>query len=370
MELMVFVAVFSVVIGAFISILVLMLNLQTSQSAATEVGQQGQFLLQQIQYYVGSAKMINMPLDSATSTLNLRTFSPSLDPTIMVTSGSIVYLLQGSTASPQPLTTSKVLVTGLSFTRHFNLNSSSSAFGIDSVSFSFTMSATSTNNKTYSQQFQSSVAVSAPVGKIALIQQAAGASNNANVATVVATFATPNSTSSLLVAVVANTTTSASVAIADSAGNTWVTVASTSYLAYNTNLKIFAAMNAKNATNTVTATFGAGAGYASLFIYEYRGAATSSSFDTSSTQLQPNTQNPSSGLANPTSSVELIFGATYNGNTAEIPMSGSGFTLESSSTIAHVFTEDAIQYITGPVSADWQYFGTTPSSSVVVATFR
>lgn len=280
------------------------------------------------------------------------------------------YLTQGSGGSAQVLTSNKVTISNLSFTHHYNLNSSSSAFGTDSVSYSFTMSATSTNNKNYSQTFQSSVAVLDPVPKIVLLQQASTANNNASVSGVSSTYYTNNEAGDLLLAVVANTTSTATSTVSDTAGNTWTQVASTTYPAYNTRLAVFAATNASSGPNTVTAKFGPGAGYVSLFIYEYRGAATSSSFDASSTQLQPNTQTPSSGFANATSTVELLFGVTYNGSTSEIPSAGSGYTLETSSTVSHVFVEDSTQYITGPIAATWQYSGTTPSSSALIATFK
>ena len=369
-ELLVVTAIFSFVVISLIVMLVSFLNVQSSESVAIEVGTQSQFLLQQIQYYVSSARLVDMAQDVATGTLTVREYSPVQDPTSIMASNGVVYLQQGVGGAWQALTSNIVFISNLSFTRHYNINSSSSAYGTDSVSFSFTMSASSTNNGQYARQFQSSDAVFAPVGKIALIQQTSTVSNNPSVTTLAATYPTNNKTSSLLIAVVAYTTPT-NVGIADSAGNTWVKVLDSTYATYFARIAIFSAMNAKNSSNTVTATFSGPiyASYATLFLYEYRGASTSSSFDASSTQLQPNNSSPSSGFANPTSSVELVFGATYNGNTAEIPSAGSGFTLEASSTVSHAFVEDSTQYITGPVAATWQYTG-SPSSSAVVVTFK
>lgn len=287
-------------------------------------------------------------------------------------SSGAVYLTEGVNGSPQTLTSNKVTVSNLSFTRHYNLNSSSSPFGTDSVSYSFTMSASSSDGSTYSQTFQSSVPVLNPVPKIVMLQQASAVNNSVSMSAVSSTYYTNNETSSLLLAVVTNTTSSATTSLSDTAGNTWNLVASTSYPAYNEKLTVFDALNAKNSSNTVTASFGPGAGYATLNIYEYRGASTSSSFDASSTQLQPDTQTPSSGSANATSAVELLFGVTYNGNTSEIPSAGTGFTLESSSTasVGNVYVEDSTQYVTGPVAATWQYSATTPSSTALIVTFK
>lgn len=283
-----------------------------------------------------------------------------------------VYLTQGVNGTAQTLTSNKITVSNLSFVRHYNLNSRSSAFGTDSVSYSFTMSSPSTNGSTYSQTFQSSVPVLNPVPKIVLLQQASAEASTTSVSAISSTYYTNNETGDLLLAVVSNSTSSATTSISDTAGNTWSLVASTSYPAYNEKLTVWDALNAKNSSNTVTANFGPGAGYATLNIYEYRGASTSSSFDASSTQLQPDIKTPSSGSANATSAVEMLFGVTYNGNTSEVPSAGTGFTLESSSTasVGNVFIEDSTQYITGPVAATWQYSATTPSSTALIVTFQ
>ncbi len=376
-ELLVFLGIFSTIIVTFITILVTMLNIQANEAAATEVEEQGQFILQQIQYYVSGARLIDMTQDLSTSTLVVRPVSGSGNPTTIAlqpagsaaTSGAMA-LQQGVNGAWQLLTSDKVSVSHVSFTRHYNLGGSSAAFGEESVSYTYTVSATSTNGGQYSQAFQSSVAVLNPVPKIAMIQQASAADNAPSVSSLGGAYATNNEAGDLLIAVVANTASGASVSVSDTAGNTWNKIASMPYAAYNEELNVFDAVNAVNSSNTVTASFGSGAGYASLYLYEYRGASTSSPLDASSSQLQPDTQTPSSGMANPTSSVELVFGATYNGSTGEIPSAGSGFTIETSSTVSHVFAEDATQYITGSIAATWQYSGTTPSSSALVVTFR
>jgi hypothetical protein len=368
-DLLISMAIFAVVSVAFITVFITIINVQTHQASQTEVTQQSQFLLQQLQYYVQSSRLIDMSLDTSASTLTLRMPSPALDPTIVSVVSGTVYLQQGSGAL-QALTSNRVSVTSTIFTRHYNLGSST-AFGTDSVSLSFVTSENTSNTvRNYSSTVQSSVAVLAPVAKIALIQQTKTESNNSSVASIVASYGSKNESSSLLLALEANTTSSASVSVSDSAGNTWSKIGTLTYPAYNEEMNLFAALNAKNSSNTVTATLGAGAGFGSLYIYEYRGALTASSFDASSTQLNPGTKTPSSGSASATSSAELLFAATYNGSTAEIPAAGSGFTTETSSTVTHIFAEDSGQYITGPVSASWQYTNTTPSSSALIATFR
>jgi len=368
-ELLITMAIFSIVAISFTVVFIAIVNVQTHQSSRTEVSQQSQFLVQQLQYYIGSARLADMSLDAVTTTLTLRMSSLTLDPAIVTVASGTVYLTQGSGA-PQPITSNRVSVSSTSFTRHFNFGSST-AYGTESISFSFVMSEnTSNTTMSYSQNVQSSAAVLAPVPKIALLQQAKAEGNSPSVTALAASYGTMNEAGDLLLALTANSTSSASVSVSDSAGNSWSKIGSISYPAYNEAMNVFAAVNAKNGSNTVTAAFGSGAGYASLFVYEYRGAATASSFDVSSTQLQAAMQAPSSGSVTPNSPVELLFGATYNGSTSEIPSAGSGFMFETSSTVTHVFAEDMDQYITGPVAAAWQYTNTTPSSSVLIVTFR
>lgn len=723
-ELLVFVAIFTLVIGSFIAILISVINIQTRQVGMSEVEQQGQFLTQQIQYYVQSARLVDMPLDSTMSTLTLRESTSSLDPTVLTLSGATVYLSQGLGGALQPLTSNKVQISNLSFTRHYNLNSTSSPFGTDSVSYSFTVSngsqigggylysraitvtstttiasgtntnfpmlfsgtyswleasstgggagriqhlttapngtqepadlvfaaspancgisnfgfeaqsynsstgaisdwvnvpslsagtviyacygngtvatdqsrpsstwnsnyagvwhisegASSTaydstvhlntgtwsgsgggsistyyssgnigtyagyfngsnnhvatnldiqpsaiptmtfsawiypestsgnedvftdddggfdrgleasrndgnfnvftgngtwtptspslnqwqyvsltytpsdilfykngvkydlggaptgqasNNKlwigaspgygeyfnglidearvssvalspswilteynnqsspstfysvgpesTYansvasqsSEIFQSSVTVLAPVPKIALIQQVKGENNSASVSSIVTAYPSSNETGDLLIAVVANNGLVTS-SIADTNGNTWTLLASTTYSSYSKKLALYAALNAASGPNTTTVTFASGASYGSVFLYEYRGAATTSSFDTWAAQNQANTSTPSSGLVYPIPGVELLFGVDDNANTNEVPTPGAGYILETSSTAnntTQVFAENQDTYISGSVFAGWNYTG-TPSSTVMIATFK
>jgi len=372
-ELVIFIGIFTVSVIGLTTLLVVITGVQTKEAASSEVSSQSQFLLQQLQYYIENARIVDMTQDVTTSTLTLREFSSAQDPTSITLATGTIYVQQSASGTLNALTSNKVSVSQLSFTRHFNLNAASFAYGTDSVSFSFTMSSVSRGGTLYTQTYQSSAAVLVPVGKIAMIQQAKAENTNVSVSTLAATYGTNNETSSLLIAVVANQTSTSVPVPTDTAGNTWIRIVSSSYAGIDKQAVIFAAYNAKNSSNTVTATFGAGAGYASLYLYEYRGAATSSSFDASSTQTNSNTAMPSSGIANPTSTVELLLGAdagpSLGGATAS---AGNGFTLETSSTgsnVTQVFMEDADRYVTGPVSSSWQFLGAV-STTALLATFK
>lgn len=151
-ELLIFIAIFTVVIGAFISMLVISLRLQARQSSAGSVQQESTALLQQLQYYVENSSLVNIPIDTSTTTLSLRMSSTTLDPTTVTVSASgTVYLKQGSGTSTA-LTSNRVKVTGLTFVRHTNPPSH------DTVSISFTMANNSPNiQQLFSQSFQTAI---------------------------------------------------------------------------------------------------------------------------------------------------------------------------------------------------------------------
>ncbi len=282
-----------------------------------------------------------------------------------------VYVQQGIGGAPQALTSNRVTVSNLTFTRHYNLNSTSSPTGIESVAYSFTVSA-GVGVHAYSQTFQSSANVTSPVPQIALLQQAKMEDTNSAVSTLSLAYPGGNEKGDLLLATVgtANAVTSS---MTDTAGNTWSLVESTT--TFGGQVSIFAAPNASSsAVNTTTVTFGGGgATDPTVMLFEYRGAATSSPLDAWGAQAQPDNAAPASPLVSPTSSVELLFGVDANAYpTTAVPSPGAGFTLEASSTSGYttqLFAEDQDQYITGLVSAPWS-FSVPVSSTAMIATFK
>ena len=278
-----------------------------------------------------------------------------------------LYLTLG-TSTPQALTSGKVSISNLSFTRHYNLNSSSSAYGNDSVSFSFTLTGSGTNaTQRYSQVFQSSVSVGQPVPKIALIQQAKSEGGLANIA---ATYPSSNETSSLLVAVAANTNL-VTTTIADTAGNAWSLAGSSSLPGSNQLISMYYAPNAKNATNTVTVSFGgAGATNPSLFLYEYRGASTSSPLNGWGAQVQTSTNSQASVSLSPSAGVPGLFLSAISETASVSTVSGApGYIVETSSSVSNTLAEDLNAYFSSPITGSWTT--SVPASSVVMfATFK
>jgi uncharacterized protein (TIGR02145 family) len=373
-ELLIFSAIFSLIIGSFITVLIVMVNVQVSQSASGEASQQGQFLVQQLQYYIESARLVDMPQDVSGSSLTLREVvgSSSSDPTIFTVSSGTIYFQQGAAGTPQAFTSNKVTISNLSFTRHYNTNSSSSPYGTDSVSYAFTISSNA-GNQQYSQSFQSSATVLAPVERVALIQQAKVEDNTGSSETNLSkAFPTNNESGDLLLAVVAYRGT-ATTSITDTNGNTWARIASTTTVTPIGTVALYNAANIASGANTSTVSFGSGATYASVMLYEYRGAATTAPFDAYGTQAQVGMSTPASPSVSPTSTVELLFGIDDNSNPTSATFSpGTGYTLESSSTggnTTQVFVEGMNQYISNPVAAAWQSSVLT-SSTAMIATFK
>jgi type II secretory pathway pseudopilin PulG len=375
-ELLIFMALFAIAIIGLITFFITVTRIQSRETSANDVETQGQSLLQKLQYYVQSARLVSMPQDTATSTLTLRESVAANDPTVVNAASGTLYITQGAGGTPQALTANTVTLSNLTFTRHYNQSNSSTPYGTDSVAFSFTLAASTTNaTMVYSQSFQSSANVLSPVEAIALLQQNSSALAGSPYTSISSTFPTATTAGDLLIAVVSNTGSSAAtISVADTAGNTWTKVANPAWAANSQEFAIFAAPNiAATSSEEITASFGSSVAGPSLFIYEYRDAVTSTPFDASSSLITASTTFISSGSASPTSTVELVFGAAYLNPATGGVTPGPGFTLETSSTVSNTYVEDEDIYVTGAVAATWSYSGGSPpttSSSAAVVTFK
>ncbi len=153
LELVIFAALFAIVAVIFITVLVSVVRVQARQGAAAEVNGQSQFLLQTIQSVVEQSSAIEVPADVATTTLKLRMASSAGDPTYVYLQGGVAYLQQTSGGTSQPLTSARVTVSGLTFTRRTN------GAGHDSVAVSFTVQNNTQNlQQRFVQLLQTSVA--------------------------------------------------------------------------------------------------------------------------------------------------------------------------------------------------------------------
>jgi len=152
-ELLIFLGMFAALSAAFITVLLTVTRVQVRQASVVEVGEQSQFLLQQIQYYIEKSSLIDIPQDTPTSTLKLWTGVNAQDPTSITLASGTVYLRQTATGTLQALTSNKVTVSNLTFTRRANAPSH------DSVSISFTLTYNTSNiQQAFSQMLQTSIA--------------------------------------------------------------------------------------------------------------------------------------------------------------------------------------------------------------------
>ncbi|TSC60171.1 MAG: Cell wall surface anchor family protein [Parcubacteria group bacterium LiPW_15] len=151
-EMVVFTAIFTVTIIAFISVLISITRTQVRQSAVAEVNQQSQFVLQALQYYVERSSLIETASTEATTTITLRMTNTLEDPTLVFASGTQIYSKVG-TDPAQALTSGKVTVSNFSMSKRVN------APGKDSLAVTFSISYNTANpQQQFSQALQSAVA--------------------------------------------------------------------------------------------------------------------------------------------------------------------------------------------------------------------
>jgi prepilin-type N-terminal cleavage/methylation domain-containing protein len=137
-EMIIFVAIFSVVMAGFAAVFTNIAGVQVAQSDQAEVRSQSQFLLQTVQYYVERSSAIDIPADNATTTLKLRMASSTEDPTIISLASGAVTLQVGGGAA-QAITSNKISVSDLGFTARLNPG------GHTSVAVAFTVNYAASN---------------------------------------------------------------------------------------------------------------------------------------------------------------------------------------------------------------------------------
>lgn len=139
LEIVIFVGIFSIVIVGFLTVFVAVSQIQVRQAASAEVASQSQFLLQIIQYYVERSSAIDIPADVGVEQLVLRMPAPAEDPLYIFREDDRIVLDYGT--SSRALTSNKVKITNITFTKRANLP------GHDSVAVAFTVEYNSENLK-------------------------------------------------------------------------------------------------------------------------------------------------------------------------------------------------------------------------------
>ncbi len=120
-EVLIYLAIFSVSAIFLINILSSSIKVQSQQSITNELNQQISFVSSAIEREVQGASLIENPAGVASTTLVLRYSSSTLDPTYIFAnaSGTAVYIQEGS-GTAKPLTNSLIRVQSFQVTKYEN----------------------------------------------------------------------------------------------------------------------------------------------------------------------------------------------------------------------------------------------------------
>ena len=160
-ELLIYIGIFMLLSGATVGILFGVLRVQNNQTSSSIVSNESRFVLQKIQQGVRDSSLIELPANTATTTLVLRVSSSTNDKRTFYASGTAVFLKEEYTTaggttlvSNQQLTDSRVSISDLQFTKLANPGSK------DGVSVSFTMSYVTNGNLdlAFSKLFRNTIA--------------------------------------------------------------------------------------------------------------------------------------------------------------------------------------------------------------------
>lgn len=118
MEILIYIAIFSLSAIFLTAILTTVTQIQVRQTSANEINNQLAFVNNAVQTVVQESSLIDMTPGVASTTLRLRMASSSLDPATVYASGTVLYLTEGS--STIPLTDSNVTVNNFTATEFEN----------------------------------------------------------------------------------------------------------------------------------------------------------------------------------------------------------------------------------------------------------
>lgn len=123
-ELLIYVAIFSVSSVFLVAILTSVTRVQLRQRSYNEVNHQISFVASTIERLVQESVVVDIDSGIATSTLILRMATSTVDPTKIYASGTLVYIQEG-TSTPITLTDSHVSVDNFSVSKFENAGSKS-----------------------------------------------------------------------------------------------------------------------------------------------------------------------------------------------------------------------------------------------------
>ncbi|TSC96650.1 MAG: YapH protein [Parcubacteria group bacterium Athens0714_26] len=115
-EILIYVTILAVA-GTFLTgIVINSLKVQNQQTASQEVGQQLNFVLENIQRYIQSSSQVDIATSTPSTTLTLRMQDGNLDPTLIYLSDNKIFLKQG-TGGAVAITSDKIVANSLNFTK-------------------------------------------------------------------------------------------------------------------------------------------------------------------------------------------------------------------------------------------------------------
>lgn len=138
LEILIYTAIIGIVGSFFSGILLSVTRIQNQQNASTEVNQQLNFVINNIQRVIRESSYVDIATGTTATTLTLKMRDPAKDPTIIKITGGKVTLQQGG-SSPIDLTTSAVTADKLAFLKITNYP------GHDSVQVDITLSHNTSN---------------------------------------------------------------------------------------------------------------------------------------------------------------------------------------------------------------------------------
>ncbi len=156
-EILLYTAIFAVVGGLMVGILLTVTQVQQRESAGAEVTGQLNFIMQTVQRLVSKSSNIEIEPGIATSTLKLRMEDPAKDPTCLSLVNGVVKLAEGPGANPNDCkTTTSDLTNSRVIVNTFNFKKFTQYPGHDTVSIDLTITYNTANPKGQVQRTLSS----------------------------------------------------------------------------------------------------------------------------------------------------------------------------------------------------------------------
>lgn len=156
-EILLYTAIFAVVGGLTVGILLTVTQVQQRESAGAEVTGQLNFIMQTVQRLVSKSSNIEIEPGIATSTLKLRMEDPAKDPTCLSLVDGLIKLAEGPGTNPDDCTTiTSDLTNSRVIVNTFNFKKFTQYPGHDTISIDLTMTYNTTNPKGQVQRTLSS----------------------------------------------------------------------------------------------------------------------------------------------------------------------------------------------------------------------